>query len=165
MSHSNTFPMIETDTYPMLESRLPDPQTDPQFYDGVLAKRAVAWVLDAVAIGLLTGFVTLFVGIGTLGLGFLLAPVIILATGFLYRFFTIAAYSRTPGMAMLGIEFRNVAGQRFDRTEAFVHTALFTFIFASVVGQFLTCLCAMFTARRQTIADVITGSTAINRPL
>jgi len=156
-----------TDTYiqPMPTSNLPNPETDPQFYDGVLPKRAFAWVIDAVFIAIISSFAVMIVGVGTLGLGFFFAPIVALLAAFAYRFLSIAAKSRTPGMALMGLEFRSLTGERFDRSEAFVHTALYMLIFVSIAGQLLTILCALFTARGQTIADIITGSTAINRPL
>ena len=145
--------------------RLPDPATDPQFYEGTLVSRAVAWVIDGFFIGIIAAILVFTIGVGTFGLGFLLAPIIGLGTAFAYRFGTIAMSSRTPGMGLMGLEFRGLDGQRFDRTEAFVHTALYMVVFISVVGQVLSCLIAVMTPRHQTIADLVTGSTAINRPL
>jgi len=46
---------------------LPDPATKPQFYDGVLSKRAAAWGIDVVLVGIIcviivpfTAFTALF---------------------------------------------------------------------------------------------------------
>lgn len=127
--------------------------------------RAVAWVIDGFFIAIISWLVLLVVGFGTFGIGFLLAPLVGIGATFAYRFLTIASASRTLGMGLMGLEFRGADGHRLDRTDALVHTALYMLIFFSVVGQILTCLTAMATPKHQTIADLLVGSTAINRPL
>ena len=148
-----------------MTSALPDPGNDSQFYEGVRSRRAFAWIADTIATFFLASIAVVLFGVGTFGLGFFIAPWVAFGVAFIYRFGTIAGYSRTPGMALFGLEFRNSEGTRFDRIDALVHTALYTFIFFSMIGQLLTCLATLVTARKQTIADIITGSVAINRPL
>ena len=157
--------MTDAHTFSQDRTALPDPDRDPQFYEGVRTSRVVAWIVDTALVAAISVVLIAAVGVGTLGFGFLFAPMVGLLTAFAYRYLSIAARSRTPGMALMGIEFRNLAGERFDRVEAFVHTAVYTVVFASVAGQFLTCLSALLTPRGQTIADIVTGATAINRPL
>ncbi|WP_316014501.1 RDD family protein [Roseobacter sp. HKCCA0434] len=140
-------------------SGLPDPATDPQFYDGVPSRRLIAWVLD---VAIITALWLVF-GILTLGLGWLLLP-FWLVVSFLYRTFTISGRSATWGMRMMGIEFRDGFGQRFGFGQALVHTGLYalslSFMFTQVVSIFLM----GGTARGQALHDIPLGSTAINSP-
>ena len=93
---------------------LPDPEHDRQFYDGVPARRLVAWFID-LAIVLAVGVpVAVVFGVMTLGFGFALFPIVVGGIGFLYRTATIAGGSATWGMRVTGIEFRRGDGSRFD---------------------------------------------------
>ena len=111
----------------------------------------VILLLTLVAIPL-TGFLGLFV-----------LPFLWLAVGFFYRVLTLAARSATPGMALMGIEFRNFDGQRFDKASAFLHTAFFTFFFGVVVVQVLSIILMLTTPRGQGLGDMLMGTVAINR--
>ena len=70
---------------------LPDPLTKPQFYTGVLAKRAAAWVFDVVLVGILCVIIVPF----TVFTALLFFPFLMLVVGFIYRWFTIASKSST----------------------------------------------------------------------
>lgn len=143
---------------------LPHPDYDAQFYEGVPLKRLVAWVIDAIAITLLSIMSTLALGVLTLGIGFMFFPLITFAMAFVYRWLTIASASATPGMRFMGIELRTGAGDRLDATTAAMHTGLFLFLMATMIGGIATVVAIMVTARRQGLPDLILGTTAINRP-
>lgn len=144
---------------------LPDPETAPQFYDGVPTRRFFAWVIDLVIILAAGVPLALVFGLATLGLGFALFPVIVAGFGFFYRVATIAQGSATWGMRFAGIELRRGDGTRFDVMTALLHTAIYTVAFSVVVLQMLSCLTILFSRYRQGLNDLVLGTTAINRPL
>ena len=104
-------------------------------------------------------------GLLTLGFGFALFGFIIAAVGFLYRTSMLAGpASATLGMRFTGIEFRRGNGERFDFMTALVHTAIYTVCIGTFVLQLISCATILGTRYRQSIADIILGTTAINRP-
>ncbi len=145
----------------MILADLPDPAEDRAFYEGVPARRALAWVIDGLLILLASGLVTLVVGLLTLGLGFAFFPAIVFLLSFGYRWVTISAASATYGMALLGIEFRTRAGRRLTPLQAAVHTGVFLFLMASVIGWVATVISVLVTRYNQSLPDLLLGSTAI----
>jgi uncharacterized RDD family membrane protein YckC len=145
-------------------SGLPDPDLDRQFYQGVRTRRLVAWIIDLVII-LAVGvpLATVF-GLATLGFGFALFPLLVAGVGFFYRTATIASESATLGMRFTGIELRRSDGTRFDLPMAAAHTAISTVAIGSGILQLISCLTILGTRYRQSLADIILGSTMINRP-
>ncbi len=141
--------------------RLPDPVQDAEFYDGVPLKRALAWVVDAVLIVILS----VIGGFMTLGIAFLFAGFLFMSTSFIYRVGFIAAKSATPGMMLMGIEFRNLDGQRFEFKEALIHTGIYTLVMMTFFGHLISIISMATTERGRAIQDFVLGSTAINKPL
>ncbi len=146
-------------------SGLPDPERDPQFYEGVPTRRVVAWVLDLIVILVAGVPVALMFGIATFGIGLALFPFVIAAVGFLYRSATIASGSATWGMRIMGIELRRHDGSRFDATTAVLHTLIYSLALWTVVLQALSCLTILFSRYGQGLNDIILRTTAINRPI
>ncbi len=149
-----------TDLSPAGRSALPDPHAAPEFYDGVIAKRVLAWVVDIVLVTVLT----LVAGVLTLTVGFFLWPLFFLAIGALYRVATIANRSATWGMRLMGIELRGHDGRRLDTLQALLHVSGY---YASMIFVFPILASAasmVLTGRRQTLTDMVLGSAAINRP-
>jgi len=64
---------------------LPNPIQDPQFYKGVPFRRLVAWVIDSVIIVFLAVLAAIVFGVMTLGIGFLIAPLVGATVSFTYR--------------------------------------------------------------------------------
>ena len=83
-----------------------DPVTQPQLFDGVIGKRFVAFLIDAVIISLLwllAVFVVAILGIVTLGLAWLLFGAIFPIVGLGYNALTIGGpNSATIGQRMMG---------------------------------------------------------------
>lgn len=146
-------------------THLPDPEYDAQFYEGVPGKRLAAWIVDALVILLISVLVILPLGVLTLGFGFFLFPALVLTVSFLYRTLTIASRSATWGMRLMGIELRARDGQRLDLVTAAVHTGVFLFLMASIVGWAATVIAILGTRYNQGLPDLLLGTTAINRPL
>ena len=149
-----------TDMQTRALTRLPDPGATPEFYEGVVAKRGIAWVADTIVITLLTTLA----GVLTLTVGFFLWPLFFLGIGALYRIATIAGGSATWGMRLMGIEFRGHDGGRFDIVQSVAHVGGYYASVATVVPWFLSIATISTTPRRQSLTDFVLGSAAINRP-
>jgi len=139
---------------------LPDPATKPQFYEGVLLKRAAAWGIDVVLIGVLCVIAVPFTAFTAL----FFFPFLMLVVGFFYRWFTIANKSSTWGMRLMGIELRDHDGLRLQSGTALAHTAGYTFSVAMAPLQLISILLMIVTDRKQGLIDHLLGTTAINRP-
>ena len=143
---------------------IPDPERDPQFYDGVPMRRLVAFCIDTVIIiGLwIVGAIAL--SILTLGIGVVLIPPLFFVTVFGYRWFLVSRQSATFGMKVTGIELRDPTGAHLDSTQAAIHTAAFMasigFLPIAIVGWILMAS----SPTRQAIHDLPLGTVAINRP-
>ncbi|RYH03347.1 RDD family protein [Salipiger sp. IMCC34102] len=140
--------------------RLPDPETLPQFYDGVPTRRALAWLVDIGVIFLMSLLLlplTLFTAL-------FFFPLLMAGVGFLYRWFTLSSGSATWGMRMFNIELREADGARFSSTTALVHTAGYALSLVTFPAQLISIGMMAVTPRRQGLTDMVLGSTAINRP-
>jgi uncharacterized RDD family membrane protein YckC len=138
---------------------LPDPHTQSDFYDDIPTKRFGAWLVDAAMILILCLIALPF----TAFLGLFFFPLLWLILGFLYRWTTISSGSATWGMRLMAIELRDVRGQRLDAGTAFMHTMLYTIAMGTYVLQALSVALILISARRQSLADHILGTVAINR--
>ncbi|MEO0862500.1 MAG: RDD family protein [Pseudomonadota bacterium] len=147
-------------TYMTATSALPDPIDQPEFYVGVLPKRAMAWVIDVFLITALT-FVA---GILTLSLAWFLWPLFFLVIGVLYRVSTLTNRSATWGMRAMGIELRDVRGERFDGLQATLHVLGYYGTLAFVLPALASFAAMVITDKRQSLTDLLLGTAAINRP-
>lgn len=154
-------PMTASPYTPDPYHSLPDPHRQPQFYDGVAVKRLIAWFIDAVAVVLLSAVV----GLLTLTLAFWVWPVTIVVISWLYRVGTISAASATPGMRLMGIEFRDGRGDRFTGGQAIVHTTAYMIATTIVIAQIISIVLMVGTRQGQALHDLLLGSTAINTPI
>ncbi len=139
---------------------LPDPDAAPGFYDGVPAKRLLAWIVDSALILVITLVAVPFTGFTAL----FFFPLLWLAVGFVYRVATLARGSATPGMRLLGIEFRDRSGRRLDLAHAVLHTLGYTLSISTVLVQAWSVVLMLTGSRRQGLTDLILGTAAINRP-
>lgn len=152
-------------TYTSQMTGLPDPKMDADYYDGVPMRRAIAWVVDAIIIFVGSLIVVGFLGLLTFGVAFFFGGLLALVASFAYRVIFIANRSATPGMMLMGIEFRTFSGQRFSLVEALVHTTLFMLLFASFFGQIASIITMTTTNYGRSLPDFVLGSTVINRSL
>jgi uncharacterized RDD family membrane protein YckC len=141
-------------------SGLPDPYHQPEYYEGVLPKRALAWIVDILII---TG-ATFLLGIVTLTIAWFLWPIAYLAVGALYRVGTLASRSATWGMRLMGIELRDHRGDRFDGATAILHVLGYYLSMSFVLPALGSVAAMLVTDRRQGLTDLLLGSAAINRP-
>ena len=137
---------------------LADPDTQPEFYASVAPKRAIAWVIDTVAIILLCVLIVPF----TAFIGLIFFATLYFVIGFLYRLITITGGSATLGMRLMAIEFRDASGRRFDLSTAFWHTTGYTVWWMFAPLQFVSAILMLVSSRGQGLSDHILGTTVLN---
>ncbi|SDW40266.1 Uncharacterized membrane protein YckC, RDD family [Litoreibacter albidus] len=144
------------DTY----DALPDPTTQPAFYEGVGVKRLLAWVVDTILIGVVAAIVASI----PLFLLWFVFPLVFLVVSLIYRIGTINAFSATPGMRLFNIELRTHQGQRLDGSTAALHTIGFMIASAFFIPQVASVFLMLMSERGQGLHDMFTGVVAINSP-
>lgn len=152
--------MVYAHTTPVT-SNLPDPATQPEFYDGVLMKRGLAWVIDVVIIALISAIIVPF----TAFTGLFFFPFLMLVVGYIYRWFTLASRSATWGMRIMAIEFRDIHGARFSSGTAFLHTLGYVISVAVAPLQLISIILMFVSARGQGLTDHLLGTAPINKPV
>lgn len=144
---------------PWRDSGMPDPAAHPELFDGVLWRRAAAYLIDAFCIGLLAvAVLVVFLLLTVISFG-LLAPSLWFLFGLLplaYHTLLVGGpHGATFGMRAFDLELRSSNGERPGLLQALAHAALFYL----TVG--LTCLLilvfALFNRRKRTLHDVLTG--------
>lgn len=138
---------------------LPDPDTQPQFYQSVPSKRLIAWIIDSA----ITFVLCLGAMLATAFVGLFVWPLLFLVLGFAYRVVTIASGSATWGMRFAGIELRDTTGARLDLGQAVAHTAGYTISFAVPILQVISVVMMLTGARGQGLSDTVLGTVALNR--
>ena len=142
----------------MNASALPDPEFNADFYAGVPAKRALAWIVDTILTMILTAVIVPFTAFTAL----FFLPFLYLVVNFFYRWISLAGSSATPGMRLMAIEFRRADGQKFDAATALLHTLGFLLSFAMMLPQVLSAVLMLVGDRRQGLTDLVLGTVAIN---
>lgn len=142
-----------------------DPEARPDLFDGILSRRIVAFVVDAILIFLLmvpAALVVLVLGLLTFTLAWwILYPPLFAIVAIGYVAFTLGGpKSSTIGMRMAGIEMRTWSGQRLFPLLAIMHALIFWFSVGFLTPLIL--LVGLFTRRRQLLHDLLLGVVAIN---
>ncbi|SDE18295.1 RDD family protein [Limimaricola pyoseonensis] len=138
---------------------LPDPETAPEFYEGVPMKRALAWLIDVAVIFVASLLLLPF----TAFLGLFVFPAMLAVVGFLYRWATISARSATWGMRMMAIELRDGDDRPLDTTQAFLHTAGYAVSVMVMPLQLVSMAMMLLTPHGQGLTDSILATTAMRR--
>ncbi len=143
---------------------MPAPFVESQF-QGLRARRFVAHMLDWFL--LLIVFVLAFLAgtvLAVLSLG-LLAPFVFVSLpilGFLYFvLFTGIASGATPGMRVMGLELRDVAGDRPAMLQACIRALLYFVTWVMTGG--LLFVWVLFDARGRAVHDILTSSVVVRR--
>jgi uncharacterized RDD family membrane protein YckC len=139
---------------------LPDPVRHAAFYEGVAAKRALAWGIDSV----ITGLAALLVLPFTAFVAVFFFPLLFGVVNLAYRCVTLANFSATPGMWLLGVEFRQADGSRLDAPTAVLHTLGTMFTWTTVLPQVASAALMAMHPRGQGLTDLVLGTVAIRRP-
>ena len=142
-----------------LHDALPDPDTQPEFYADIASKRALAWVVDVIAITAISLLITPL----TLFMSILIFPVFYFCVGYAYRVVTLARGSATWGMRLMSIELRDRHGAPFDLEAAVLHTSGYAASVAIFPLQLISGVLMLTTPRAQGLTDHVMGSAAINR--
>lgn len=142
-----------------VSTALPDPLTRSDAYDGVLAKRAFAWVIDTILIAGLT----LLAVLATALTGLFILPMLFMTIGFVYRWVSLTSSSATPGMRLCGLRLLTREAAPFDAATAFLHTLGFTLSMSFVLPQVISIGSMLLSPRGQGLTDHILGTAAINR--
>lgn len=141
-----------------------DPATQPQLFSGVIGKRIIAFIADAIIILVLTVIayvVVALLGIVTLGLAWLLFGLVFPAVGLGYNALTIGgSNSATVGQRMMGLEVRMWFGGKVTPLVAAFHALLFWF---SLVVFCPILLWALFDPRKRCLHDIFAGVVVLNR--
>lgn len=136
---------------------------DWRAYSGVLSRRVFAFLIDYLLIAALwvpAAVIVFFLGILTLGLGFLLYPILFFIVAGLYFGTTLAGPAQaSPGMRAMGIAMVRLDGRRIDFVLAIAHLALF-WILNSVLSP-LILLAGLFTERSRLVHDLLLGTATI----
>jgi len=146
-----------------------DPATNPELFEGVLARRVIAFLIDVVIIALPMALIALFIlifGLVTFGLGwalfFLFYPIGVLWALFYYGATLGGPYSATVGMRVMDIEMRTWYGAPAYFVLGAVHAIIY-WISVSVLTPLILVVC-LFNDRRRLLHDIVLGAVIINNP-
>jgi uncharacterized RDD family membrane protein YckC len=144
-----------------------DPVANPELFEGVLARRVVAFVIDVVliAIPLIVVWMFIFVfGIVTLGLGWalygLMSPLSVIWALFYYGLTLGSPASATMGMRAMEIEMRTWYGAPAYFVLGAVHAVVY-WISVSVLSP-LILVVGFFNPRGRLLHDFLVGTVLIN---
>ncbi len=136
---------------------------DWRAYSGVLSRRVFAFILDYLIVLLLcipAAVIVFFLGIITLGLGFMLYPALFVIVALLYFGMTLGGPSQaSPGMRAMGITLMRMDGRRMDFMTAMVHTVLFWLINSVLTPLIL--LVGLFTEKSRLVHDMLLGTVTV----
>lgn len=144
-----------------------DPAVTPELFEGVLARRVIAFLVDLIVLTLPVLFATLFIlifGVVTLRLGWLLFwllwPAAVLWAVLYYGFTLGGPRSATLGMRAAGVELRTWYGAPAYFLLGAMHGVAF-WIFASLFTPLILLIC-FFNSRRRLLHDITLGTIVIN---
>jgi uncharacterized RDD family membrane protein YckC len=144
-----------------------DPALNPELFEGVLARRVIAFFIDfaviAVPVVLAAMFIFVF-GIVTLGLGWalywLLPPASVIWAIVYFGLSVGGARSATIGMRVVDLEMRTWYGAPAYFVLGAVHAIGFWFSVSALTPFIL--LVAFFNQRRRLLHDIVLGTVIVN---
>ncbi len=146
-----------------------DPAVNPELFEGVLARRCMAFVIDVIiiAVPVIFAAVLIFIfGLVTLGLAWtlylLLYPATVIWAIFYYGLTFGSAASATIGMRVMDLEMRTWYGAPGYFVLGAVHAVLY-WVTVSFLTPFIL-LVAFFNHRRRLLHDMLAGTIVINNP-
>ncbi len=144
-----------------------DPATSPELFEGVVARRVVAFLIDFLILAVPVVFVSMFifvVGIVTFGLGFLfyalLWPGMVIWAIVYYGMTLGSPASATIGMRVMEIEMRTWYGSPAYFVLGAVHAVVF-WVTVSAITPLILLVC-LFNERRRCLHDILIGTVIIN---
>ena len=146
-----------------------DPASNPELFEGVLARRVVAFAIDFIIIAIPVVLAAMFIfafGIVTLGLGwalYWLLPAASVIWAIAYFGLTLGGpSSATIGMRVMDLEMRTLYGAPAYFVLGAVHAIAFWFT-VSFFSPFVL-LVAFFNERSRLLHDIMLGTVIINNP-
>jgi uncharacterized RDD family membrane protein YckC len=131
--------------------------------DGVLTRRVFAFLIDALIVALLSipvAIVIFFLGVFTLGLGWVLYAIMFPAIAIAYVAFTMGGEAQaTVGMQANDIRIARLDGARTDPITALVHSVLFWT--GNVILTPLILMVTLFTDQKRTLHDLLLGTLVV----
>ncbi len=147
-----------------------DPIANPEVFQGVLARRVMAFVIDVVIIvaPLALASICIFIfGLITLGLGWtlfwILSPASVIWALFYYGLTLGSPASATIGMRAMELEMRTWYGAPAYFVLGAVHAIGF-WVTVSFLSPFVL-LVGLFNSRRRLLHDMLVGVVVINSPI
>jgi uncharacterized RDD family membrane protein YckC len=144
-----------------------DPATQPELFEGVLARRVIAFLIDVVLIAVPLLFVAIFIfmfGLVTLGVGWFLflfyGPISVIWALVYYGLTFGSAKSATIGMRMVDLEMRTWYGAPCYFVLGAVH-AVGYWLSVTFLTPFIVLL-GLFNDRRRLLHDMVLGTIVIN---
>jgi uncharacterized RDD family membrane protein YckC len=146
-----------------------DPAANPELFEGVLARRIVAFAIDLILIAIPVVVAALFIfvfGVVTLGLGWalywLLSPATVIWAIVYYGLGFGSAASATIGMRVLDLEMRTWYGAPAYFVLGAVHAVVY-WLTVSMLTPFIL-LVGFFNPRGRLLHDIVVGTVVINNP-
>ncbi len=146
-----------------------DPDLNPELFDGVLARRVLAFFIDFIVIAIPVVLAAMFIfvfGIVTLGFGWalywLLPPASVLWAIVYFGASVGGARSATLGMRVMDLEMRTWYGAPAYFVLGAVHAIGF-WLSVSALTPFIL-LVAFFNRRRRLLHDIVLGTVIVNNP-
>jgi uncharacterized RDD family membrane protein YckC len=144
-----------------------DPRANPELFEGVLARRCMAFLIDLVILAVPVLFAAIFIfifGLLTLGLGWALYavfyPAMVIWAVVYYGMTFGSAASATVGMRVMDIEMRTWYGAPAYFVLGAVHAVVY-WLTVSFLTPFIL-LVAFFNDRRRLLHDMLVGTVVIN---
>jgi uncharacterized RDD family membrane protein YckC len=144
-----------------------DPTTSPELFEGVLARRVLAFFIDVILIAIPVVFAGLFIfvfGLVTLGLGWalywLLSPAAVIWALVYYGTTFGSPASATIGMRVMDLEMRTWYGAPMYFLLGAVHAIVFWITVSALTPLIL--LVGLFNERRRLLHDMLVGTVVIN---
>jgi uncharacterized RDD family membrane protein YckC len=144
-----------------------DPHINPELFEGVLARRIVAFFIDLIIIALPVVAASMFIfvfGLITFGLGWalfwLLSPASVLWALFYYGTTLGSPASATLGMRAMEIEMRTWYGAPAYFVLGAVHAVIY-WVSVSVLTPFVL-LVGFLNARKRLLHDMLVGTVVVN---
>lgn len=146
-----------------------DPLMNPELFDGVLARRVIAFIIDIIVISIPVILFAIFIlifGLITLGLGWMLFwlwwPAAVIWALVYYGITLGGPQSATIGMRVMNIQMRTWYGASSYFLLGVSHAILF-WLTVSLLTPFIL-LAGFFNTRRRLLHDMLIGTVVINPP-
>lgn len=154
---------MRSDTYSDATLGMRGNLDNARLYDGVRSRRVLAFCIDYLIVGLLlipVSIIVGFLGIITLGLGWMLFGILGPLVAIVYVYATLGSPRQaTVGMRAMSLRLERLDGGRVEGTLAVLHSVLFWA--ANAILTPLILLVSLFVERKRTLHDLLLGTVVI----